>query len=288
MDRDSIIERELISAFRAQNFERAKEILEQHPEIDVNAVSNQDGWRPLHFSVDYGDFEVSIYLMDVRKADPNVKNNYGFTPLMLAARRDHQNICLYLEENGADINLQENHGKTAFMYAAENGYLRTCQFFKEKGADVNTKDKYGGTACIYAATYGQLHICQFLETSGAELNVQDEGGETALHYAAKNNHPDVCQYLLDKGVNLNAKDSRGKTAFVEIYSRGQLNLMKRFCFAGVVLPEFDTLHFYDRTSEQARTAARDYIERQPLRQLILVLLSAKLVKDWGSDRPSRY
>ena len=87
--------------------------------IAVNGVSkaktNKYGESPLHVAIKKGDFAKVMKLLK-EKADVNVKDNAGWTPLHEAAARNGPNgkeILAALVEHGADINAKANNGSTA-------------------------------------------------------------------------------------------------------------------------------------------------------------------------------
>ena len=49
-------------------------------------------------------------------ADPNVVNNYGSTPLHLAARNGHKEVTKLLIERGTDMDKADNDGYTPRKY----------------------------------------------------------------------------------------------------------------------------------------------------------------------------
>ena len=51
-----------------------------------------------------------------------IRNNDGWTALMLAVRGGHGDIVQYLHQAGADINIKSNEGWTAVMVAASEGH----------------------------------------------------------------------------------------------------------------------------------------------------------------------
>lgn len=53
----------------------------------------------------------------------NSKDNYGWTPLMVAVRQNKQRIAEYLVENGADVNCVSVSGWTPLRIAASAGFI---------------------------------------------------------------------------------------------------------------------------------------------------------------------
>ena len=72
------------------------------------------------------------YLIKVMKTDPNIKNNYGSTPLHLASLNSKLDIVKYLiEECKVDPNIKNNDGSTPLHYASYNGNLdKSCSKIK--------------------------------------------------------------------------------------------------------------------------------------------------------------
>ena len=60
------------------------------------------------------------YLVD-HKADVNVTNKFGMTPLVLAVRHAHPHLVLYLLSHGANPHHQNHTGQTALHYASCTG-----------------------------------------------------------------------------------------------------------------------------------------------------------------------
>jgi len=61
-------------------------------------------------------------------------DDYGNTPLHIAASSDYIGIVRFLIEKGANINKKNDHGASALDYAKANGHIKTAQLLKEAGA----------------------------------------------------------------------------------------------------------------------------------------------------------
>ncbi len=115
--------------------------------------------------------------------DVNAKNNFGDTPLMLAARYGHNETVGLLLESSADINANNNYGWTALMWAARYGHTETVKFLLEKGADVNRENRHGNTALLFAAYDGSTEMMKLLLEAGADVNATNGEDAGVLSYA---------------------------------------------------------------------------------------------------------
>jgi serine/threonine-protein phosphatase 6 regulatory ankyrin repeat subunit B len=52
-----------------------------------------------------------------RRADVNIKNNSGQTPLFIAAAQGNAQVVHALIKKGADVNIQNNEGQTPLFIA---------------------------------------------------------------------------------------------------------------------------------------------------------------------------
>jgi ankyrin repeat protein len=124
------------------------------------------------------------------EADVNVRDEYGFTPLMSATSRN--DIVLLLLENGADVNLRSNVGLTALMLAA-----RKCR----------------------------PEAVKTLIAHGAQLDIQREDGSTALYEAVVGECSDSAEALLTAGARTDLKVTR--TALDLLPTKEKLRLLLR-------------------------------------------------------------
>jgi len=106
----------------------------------------------------------------------------------------------------ADTNIKDDIGTTPLMVAAKNGYKKIVELLLENGAEINAiegielefgsgESKAGMTALIYAARGGHAEIVRLLLTKGADAGLTTSSGESALGAAKSNGHADVVQVL---------------------------------------------------------------------------------------------
>jgi ankyrin repeat protein len=142
-----------------------RKTIQERPELRAKIT-----WEP--------DIE-AVKLLLAAGADPNVKGNYGVTPLMLA---DESTVPILLAAR-ADVNAHDDFSKTSLMYIAEKGGVRAVSLEVANGADVNARDKNGWTPLMYAASRGSVETVKTLLIAGSDTNAKDNAGKTALTIA---------------------------------------------------------------------------------------------------------
>jgi hypothetical protein len=100
-----------------------------------------------------------------------------------------------LLDKGADVNTRDEFGCTPLRLAATIGNIDIVKFLVERGADADAKDKFGFTPLHCAASNGHLDIVKFLVERGVDVNARDEDGRTPLDLARKYNRLDVVDFL---------------------------------------------------------------------------------------------
>lgn len=107
----------------------------------------------------------SVYFLIEKGVSPDIRDEQGRTPLMVASERAYDNIIRILLDAGADINAQGPLGTTSLMYAAGYGRYETVKLLLEEGADVGarTTGMYPSTANFAALANSHNDIVELLE-----------------------------------------------------------------------------------------------------------------------------
>jgi ankyrin repeat protein len=193
------------------------------------------------------------------EVDPNIRDNRGKTPLILAARSNYFQVAQLLIDNGAELeatdavfqrtallfavstrgqldmvkllarkgaNLKaaDKRGITALMLAVKKKDI--VSFLLSEGADHNVQDVEGWTALFYAASSGYLKSAELFIKAGAEINGKDNSGWTPLMYAVDIEETGMVSFLLDKGADPNLRNEEGKTALLIAVSYGNLPITR--------------------------------------------------------------
>ncbi len=136
--------------------------------------------------------------------DVNAANEYGATPLYVAAADAGAAITEKLLGAGADPNVALLSGETALMEAARRGKTETVRLLLASGADLNAKESIGGqTALMWAASERHSDVVELLIADGAEIDARSKGGSTPLMFAAQQGAADTARILIDAGAEPN-------------------------------------------------------------------------------------
>ena len=132
------------------------------PAFDAELTSSSKP-SPELLSATVGDAVEWPYALDrllSAGADPNHANDFGKTPLMVAAHLDRPDSVRRLIKAGANVNAAtspaavsgdgpQRSGRTALMYAAENASPITIKALLDAGADLKAKDSAGNDISFY-------------------------------------------------------------------------------------------------------------------------------------------
>jgi len=179
-----------------------------------------------------------MQLLLQNKANPNLKNKYGQTPLMFCTSDldkmklllqyganindtalsgnnafmiaciagSSYNIVEWLIDNGANVKAKRWGGETALMRAAQYCDTMTIHLLLSKGFDIDAHP-WGYTALMYAARTANWQAIYCLLNNGADANIPDPNNTTALLWAAEQNDPEAVKTLIKKTKNINTIDS---------------------------------------------------------------------------------
>ena len=144
--------------------------------------------------------------------NPDIRDKYGRTALVLATREGNMEVVKTLLNKGADIDARKEGGWTSLTWAASEGYMEIVQLLLDSGADADAKDKSGATALMRAASLGHTEIVTALLDKRADPNKQDHEGWTALMFAAFRGYSGTVRILLEKGAAPDVESTTGETA----------------------------------------------------------------------------
>jgi uncharacterized protein len=174
---------------------------------DIN-VRDRGGNTTLHLAAQVGDINLVRALL-ARHADPNARTPKSTapmgargggglgrggtageqTPLMMAARGDHEEVMRALVEAGANPALKAQDGTSLLMAAAAGARLETFSYAYELDPNVEVMTTTGNTPMHVAVGMNgrsQPEVCeviQFLADHGASLDELNGAGRTPIAIA---------------------------------------------------------------------------------------------------------
>jgi ankyrin repeat protein len=135
-------------------------------------------------------------------ADVNATDEWGVTPLHVAARAGLWSVVELLLSKGAKVNVQ--------TIRAESGDHPEWKFLYLPSIPLA-----GVTPLHGAVVAGEPNVVELLIAHGAEVNAADESGRMPLHYAAWGGSVRTIELLIAKGALVDAKDKEGSTALLD-------------------------------------------------------------------------
>eukprot|EP01132_Coremiostelium_polycephalum_P002243 gene2243-2765_t len=180
------------------------------------------GRTALHFAVAGNHIEILQYLLVEQKADPNLSDTDGNTPLHLAIIQGLTLAVEALLKNGANVNAINKDGSTPIMMVSLNGEEKIVDLLLEYGADVNSSNKKGNTALHYATLRGHKKVVDKLLEAGSDVNAVNQDGATSLHVAAEENYPTIIETLANSGACVDHQRLDGWTPLYTAAYKGNI------------------------------------------------------------------
>lgn len=124
----------------------------------------------------------------------NSKNDFGFTPLILACYKGNNKVVSFLLEKKADINYVSDEG-TALMAAVVKGNIALVELLINHNANLDLTNSNGTTALMYAVKFNNYEITKLLIEHKSNKTILDKEGKTAFEYAVFSNNEKIINLL---------------------------------------------------------------------------------------------
>jgi ankyrin repeat protein len=160
------------------------------------------------------------------KANLNVRDDYGRTPLHVATFGRHREAIAALVKAGADPGLLERDRYDAVTIAAVADDAPTLKLLLQLGASARlVTSRYDGTALIAAAHLGHDEVVKLLIAAGAPLDHVNNLGWTALIESivlgqGGPRHVETLRAIVGAGANVNLADRNRQTPLQLARQRG--------------------------------------------------------------------
>eukprot|EP00438_Fugacium_kawagutii_P019247 Skav234695 [mRNA] locus=scaffold3643:179454:182050:- [translate_table: standard] len=143
------------------------------------------------------------------QANPTLRDNYGRTPLFIAAEQGKSELMKFLLEKDVSsasipnlqlwtpLHIAAFGVQTVKNYTRPLKFLQAVQLLLDAKVNVDEKDENCCTAVHRATQANNIEILRALLDARADIAVEDECRWTALHYASHLGHLKIAEMLLD-------------------------------------------------------------------------------------------
>jgi ankyrin repeat protein len=189
----------LIQALRSANIGKAKLLIAGGANVKF---SDANGWTLLHVVANSNSNGMAdlVPLMIANGADVSAKTRHGSTPLLVAVQKRNTEVVKRLLQARANPNVKDKDGVTPLILAAKYEHIvqihygpsvrmirnlepEIAKLLLDAGAAPNEKDPDGLTALMFAAAQGRLELVKTLLAGGADVNAKGADGVTASQVA---------------------------------------------------------------------------------------------------------
>ncbi|XP_027754010.1 ankyrin repeat and SOCS box protein 3 [Empidonax traillii] len=165
------------------------------------------GWNSLHQASFQGSTEIMEILLE-RGASKNCRDDFGITPLFVAAQYGQLESLRLLVSHGADLNCQAKDRATPLLIAAQEGHLECVKLLLAAGADPNlycNEDKWQ-LPIHAAAEMGHVKILELLIPVTDRICDKGKGKLSPVYSAIYGGDEACLELLLKQGFSPNAQE----------------------------------------------------------------------------------
>lgn len=146
-----------LKAVRDSDFSKAQDAVEQPGSTVINVRDRSSGEAALHIVTRRRDTQWMLFLLRNR-ANPDIRDNHGNTPLHIAAQIGYSEGVHWLTTVSADVNATNERGETPLIMAVQQHNADIVRQLVTAGADPDIADNViGMSAHDYAVRDPRAH-----------------------------------------------------------------------------------------------------------------------------------
>ncbi|XP_044516596.1 ankyrin repeat and SOCS box protein 3 [Gracilinanus agilis] len=173
---------------------------------DVNGSHSMCGWNALHQAA-FQEYTDLIKLLLKKGANKECQDDFGITPLFVAAQYGKLESLNILISSGANVNSQAMDKATPLFIAAQEGHTNCVELLLSKGADPNlycNEDKWQ-LPIHAAAQMGHIRILDLLIPITDRICDTGPDKVSPVYSAVFEGHEDCLEMLLKNGYSPDAQ-----------------------------------------------------------------------------------
>ena len=149
-----------------------------------------------------GNNTLIMCILDDKGVDVDYLRSDGWSALLWAAASDMVNVVKLLVLKGkANVNIMNVAGDSPLIFASLYGFNDTVSFLLRNGAETNLRSNFGYSALTQASLRGHEFCVEQLLAHGANVNIKNSIGKTPLMLAASQVHANL--YPVGPGYSTN-------------------------------------------------------------------------------------
>jgi ankyrin repeat protein len=199
------------------------------PICQINTRSSPQGFSAIRQAAQIGNLEMVVLLAHA-KANVNIEDADGCTPLSIACEAGHVRVVDFLLKNGAKQSIaikSKRDGVSPLRQASQNGHDAIVDLLLKNGAreHVNIQDAMGATPLFKASR--DSACLDLLLAAGADAAMPNNFGSLPLHVACEVGNLGIVKKLL--AANPETLAAKGEDDMTPIYTaswNGHADLVK--------------------------------------------------------------
>uniref|UniRef100_A0A8C4K1D5 Ankyrin repeat and SOCS box containing 3 n=1 Tax=Dromaius novaehollandiae TaxID=8790 RepID=A0A8C4K1D5_DRONO len=173
---------------------------------NINGHHSWSGWKSLHQASFQGYTEIIKILLE-KGANKECEDDFGITPLFVAAQYGKLESLRMLASYGANINCQAKDKATPLLIAAQEGHAKCVELLLSEGADPNLycNEEEWQLPIHAAAEMGHKNILELLIPLTDRLCDRGKDKVSPVYSAIYGGNKECLEVLLQQGYSADAQ-----------------------------------------------------------------------------------
>ncbi|ORX44704.1 ankyrin [Piromyces finnis] len=202
----------LMYACQNANEDVAQILINQN--ADINIV-NHNHQTAIMLAIQEPNREI-INLLIKKGADLNIQDNIRKDTALTMACQHYQNAIIIkdlITQGKANVNLANREGNTPLILACQNDIVNVVKLLIDFGADINARNFIDKSSALQITINNcNYSMMKYLLDHNADIDIVNKNGDTSLILACKINNKYMAEYLIKCKSNKDIKNLEGNTA----------------------------------------------------------------------------